>query len=118
MAQRLDNPRFPHNCVIYNMEGATSLNPQGYRAEVYSGACRRSGSDNTRTFNAGTNALGKVDTADARVSLPGIIKEIKKGFFVDVVDLAEETTTYRIVSIEYSQLFGGSTAIICKTSSN
>lgn len=115
---KVNNPRFPHTCVIYHMEGVTSLNPEGFRTEVYNGTCRKSSSGSIRSFNSGSLTMGKVDTADARVSLPGIIKGIKKGFFVDVVDLAEETTTYRIVSIEYSRLFGGSTAIICKTSSN
>ena len=62
--------------------------------------------------------MGKVDTADARISLPGVIKGIKAGSFVEVTDIADEITRYRIVSVEHSLLFGGSTSILAKTSSN
>ena len=37
-----DNPRFPHQCVIYRRKGANSFNPKGEIAELYSGPCRKS----------------------------------------------------------------------------
>ena len=115
---KVNNPRFPHTCVIYHMEGVTSLSPEGFRTEVYNGTCRKSSSGSIRSFNSGSLTMGKVDTADARISLPGVVKGIKAGSFVEVTDITDEITRYRIVSVEHSLLFGGSTSILAKTSSN
>lgn len=115
---KVNNQRFPHTCVVYHIEGVTSLKPNGVRTDVYNGACRKSSSTSIRSFNSGSSTMGKVDTADARISMPGIIKGIRAGSFVEVTDIADDVTRYRIVSVEHSLLFGGSTSILAKTSSN
>lgn len=111
------NPRFPHQCVIYRMEGATSFSP-GETVEIYKGECRKSSSSNIRTFNTGSNTTGKVDIADYRVSIPGIVKGIQKGDLIDVTDLIGTETGMRIVMVDATQLSGGGTAVLCNTPSN
>lgn len=126
------NPRFPHQCVIYRKDGATSFNPDGEIKELYNGPCRKSSSTNIRTFNTGSNTTGKVDIADYRVSMPGIVKGIQKGDLIDVADLIGTEKGMRIVSFEATQLgrwettdekgnrktIIGGTAVLCNTSSN
>lgn len=114
----MNNPRFPHQCVIYCREGATSFNPNGTIKVLYKGICRKSSSTNIRTFNTGNNTTGKVDIADYRVSLPGIINEIQKGDLIDVTDLIGTEKGMRIVMVDASRLMGGGTAVLCNTSSN
>ncbi len=119
MAQTMNNPRFPHQCRIYRRVGATSFNPDGDGVKViYEGECRKSSSTNIRTFNTGDNKTGKVDIADYRVSLPGIVKGIQKGDLVDVTDLVGAETDMRIVMVDATQLNGGGTAVLCNTPSN
>lgn len=127
-----NNPRFPHQCVIYRKEGATSFNPDGEIKELYNGPCRKSSSTNIRTFNTGSNATGKVDIADYRVSMPGIVKGIQKGDLVDATDLIGTEKGLRVVMVEATQLgkyettdkdgkritITGGTAVLCNTSSN
>lgn len=117
MAQTIINPRFPHECVIYRKEGTTSFR-EGTVKELYKGACRKSSSTNIRTFNTGSNSTGKVDIADYRVSVPGIVKGIQKGDLIDVTDLIGTEKGMRIVMIDATQLMGGGTAVLCNTSSN
>lgn len=126
-----NNPRFPHRCVIYRKEGATSFGG-GTVKELYKGVCRKSSSTNIRTFNTGNNTTGKVDIADYRVSMPGIAKGIQKGDLIDVTDLIGTEKGMRIVSFEATQLgrwetidengkrktIAGGTAVLCNTSSN
>lgn len=128
----MSNPRFPHHCVIYRCEGATSLNPDGSLKELYKGECRKSSSTNIRTFNTGSNTTGKVDIADYRVSMPGIVKGIQKGDLIDVADLIGTEKRLRIVNFETTQLgrwetseengnrktITGGTAVLCNISSN
>ncbi|MBD5302385.1 MAG: hypothetical protein HDS16_05240 [Bacteroides sp.] len=125
------NPRFQHQCVIYRKVGATSFN-QGETKEIYKGECRKSGSTNIRTFNTGNNTTGKVDIADYRVSMPGIVKGIQKGDLIDVTDLIGTETGMRIVMVDTTQLgehettdengeikiVRGSTAVLCNAPSN
>lgn len=127
-----NNPRFPHQCVIYRKDGATSFNPDGEIKELYNGPCRKSSSTNIRTFNTGSNTTGKVDIADYRVSMPGIVKGIQKGDLIDVTDLVGTEKGMRIVMVEATQLgrwettdekgnrktIIGGTAVLCNTSSN
>lgn len=100
----MNNPRFPHQCVIYRKEGATSFNPDGKIVEVYKGVCRKSSSTNIRTFNTGSNTTGKVDVSDYRVSMPGIVKGIQKGNLIDVTDLIGTEKGMRIVNFDATQL--------------
>lgn len=116
MAQTI-NPQFPHQCRIYRHVGATSFS-SGEEKEIYSGPCRKSSSTNIRTFNTGSNTTGKVDIADYRVSMPGIVKGIQKGDLVDVTDLIGTEMGLRIVSFEATQLNGGGTAVLCNLPSN
>lgn len=115
---KIVNPRYPHQCVIYRREGVTSFSPEGKVVELYKGVCRKSGSDNIRTFNTGSNTTGKVDTADYRVSVPGIIQGIQKGDLIDVTDLTGTEKRMRVVLIDATQLCGGSTAFLCNIASN
>lgn len=128
----MTNPRFPHKCVIYRNEGATSFNPDGEKVELYNDVCRKSSSTNIRTFNTGSNTTGKVDMSDYRVSVPGIINSVRRGDIIDVTDLIGVERNLRIVAIEYSMLCRteiedangnrktvvGGTAYLCNTSSN
>lgn len=128
----MNNPRFPHQCVIYRKEGATSFNPDGKLVEVYNGVCRKSSSTNIRTFNTGSNTTGKVDVSDYRVSMPGIVKGIQKGDLIDVTDLIGTEKGMRIVMVDATQLgkwetvnengnrktVAGGTAVLCNLPSN
>lgn len=129
----MSNPRFPHKCRIYRRQGATSFNPNGDGIKVvYAGVCRKSSSSNIRTFNTGSNTTGKVDTADYRVSMPGIVKEIKKGDLIDVTDLIGTEEGMRIVMFSATQLgeykttdedgkpiiIRGGTEVLCNLPSN
>lgn len=114
----MNNPRFPHQCVIYRKEGATSFNPEGKIVEVYKGVCRKSSSTNIRTFNTGSNTTGKVDVSDYRVSMPGIVKGIQKGDLIDVTDLIGTEKGMRVVMVDATQLMGGGTAVLCNLPSN
>lgn len=128
----MNNPRFPHQCVIYRKEGATSFNPDGKIVEVYKGVCRKSSSTNIRTFNTGSNTTGKVDVSDYRVSMPGIVKGIQKGDLIDVTDLIGTEKGMRIVNFDATQLgewettdeqgrkkiVRGGTEVLCNLSSN
>jgi hypothetical protein len=114
----MNNPRYPHQCVIYRKIGANSFNSNGEIKEVYNGPCRKSSSTNIRSFNTGSNTTGKVDIADYRVSIPGIVKGIQKGDLIDVTDLIGTEKRMRIVMVDATQLMGGGTAVLCNTSSN
>lgn len=117
MAKKIDNPRFPHQCVIYRNEGVTSFGGGTYK-ELYKGPCRKSSSTNIRTFNTGSNSTGKVDIADYRVSVPGVVKGIQKGDLIDVTDFIGTEKGMRIVMIDATQLMGGGTSVLCNTPSN
>ena len=128
----MNNPRFPHQCVIYRKEGATSFNPDGKIVEVYKGVCRKSSSTNIRTFNTGSNTTGKVDVTDYCVSMPGIVKGIQKGDLIDVTDLIGTDKGMRIVNFDATRLgewettdeqgrkkiVRGGTAVLCNLPSN
>ena len=132
MAKKMNNPRFPHQCVIYRRVGATSFKPDGEIKKIYAGECRKSSSTNIRTFNTGSSTTGKVDVADYRVSMPGIVKGIRKGDLIDVTDLIGIETGMRIVSFDATQLgehevtdengkikiVRGGTAVLCNNPSN
>ncbi len=128
----MNNLRFPHQCVIYRKEGATSFNPGGTVKELYNGVCRKSSSTNIRSFNVGSNTTGKVDVADYRVSMPGIVRGIQKGDLIDVTDLIGSEKGMRIVNFDSTQLskwettdengrkkmIVGGTAVLCNLPSN
>ena len=114
----MKNPRFPHQCKVYRREEATSFNPEGKLVTLYEGECRKSASNNIRTFNTGSNATGKVDVADYRISVPGVVKGVKKGDLIDVTDLIGTEKELRIVLLNATQLGGGGTEFICNSPSN
>lgn len=76
----IENPRHPHTCRIYRLEGATNFS-KGTEKVLYEGVCRKEGSTNLRTFK--TNNVVK---SDYGLSLPGTIKGIRSGDMVDVID--------------------------------
>lgn len=115
---KMNNPRFPHQCVIYRREGATSFNPSGTVKELYNGVCRKSSSTNIRSFNVGSNTTGKVDVTDYRVSMPGIVKGLQKGDLIDVTDLIGTEKGLRIVNFGATRLMGGGTEVLCNLPSN
>lgn len=117
------NPRYPHQCSVYRVTGATSFNPEGQKTKLYpakgeTGECRKSSSDNIRTFNTGLASTGKVDTTDYRISIPWIIEGVQKGDLVDVTDRLGTERGLRVVMTEYTELGEGGTALLCNTSSN
>lgn len=129
--EKMTNPRFPHKCIIYRKEGATNFGG-GTIKELYNGPCRKSSSSNIRSFNTGSNTTGKVDIADYRVSMPGIVKGLQKGDLIDVTDLIGTEKGMRIVNFDATQLgewetsdenghkkiVRGGTAVLCNISSN
>lgn len=70
-----NNPRFPHKCTIYRMEGETSFS-EGKRDILYEGECRKYGNTSLRTFKT-----ENVVKADYALSIPGVIEGIKTGYF-------------------------------------
>lgn len=116
--EKVINPRFPHQCTLYRFEGATSFNPKGEKKVLYEGVCRKSSSSNIRSFNTGSNTTGKVDIADYRVSMPGIVKGLQKGDLIDVTDLIGTEKGMRIVNFDATQLCGGGTAVLCNHPGN
>lgn len=116
--EKMNNPRFPDKCCVYRFIGASSLNPKGEKKVLYEGVCRKSSSTNIRSFNVGSNNTGKVDVADYRVSMPGIVKGIQKGDLIDVTGLIGIEKGMRIVNFDATQLMGGGTAVLCNLPSN
>ena len=117
MAQNTLNPRFPHTCRVYRLEGASSFS-KGEEKELYKGQCRKSSSDNIRTFNTGSSTTGKVDSSDYRVSIPAIVRGLQKGDLVDVETLCGTETKLRVVNINPTPLLGDSTEIMCNLPSS
>lgn len=95
MAANTVNPRFPHFCVVRRFSEVDSFTPdnpfapdnldsdgfpekQPSESVVYAGICRRGTSTNIRSFRTGTSAVGQVNYADFRVSIPGR-HDIRKG---------------------------------------
>ena len=114
---KVNDPRYPHKCVIYRGEAASSFSPDGDVTILYEGECRKSGSTNIRTFNTGSNNLGKVDTADYRVSIPGIVAGIRKGDLISATDLLGTEDGMRIVYVAASAMANG-TEVFCNIASN
>lgn len=132
MAKKITNPQYPHQCRIYRMEGITSFNPEGKIKVIYEDVCRKSTSTNIRTFNTGNNNTGKVDVADYRISVPGIVEGLQKGDLVDVTDLIGTEKGMRVVMYgatqmgEYkktdedgkTEIIRGGTELLCNLPSN
>ena len=132
MAEKVIIKHYPHQCKIYRREGATSFNPEGKLVIIYEGLCHKEISSNTRTFGTGSMSVGKVDTMDYRVSMPGIVKGIQKGDLIDVTDLIGTETEMRIVFFDATEMpqyefdengnkykiGDGGTIVICSNASN
>ncbi len=76
----VSNPRHPHTCIIYRIEGDTSFN-DGVRHILYEGVCRKDSNTSLRTFK--TNNVIK---SDYSLSLPEIVGGILSGDLLDVTD--------------------------------
>lgn len=80
MEKKINNPRFPHTCTIYRMEGETSFS-DGKKAVLYEGKCRKYGNTSLRTFKADNVIKG-----DYALSIPGTVSGIKAGDLINVTD--------------------------------
>ena len=76
----VSNPRFPHHCRIYRMEGEDSWSG-GTEKVLYDGECRKYGNDSLRTFKTGGVMYG-----DYAISVPGTVEGIRSGDLIDVED--------------------------------
>lgn len=76
----ISNPRFPHRCRIYRMEGATSFE-SGEAKVLYEGECRKQTNTSLRTFRTSGVIKG-----DYSLSLPGTVGGILPGDLIDVTD--------------------------------
>lgn len=75
-----NNPRYPHLCTIYRMEGESSFS-DGKKVPLYEGVCRKYSSTSLRTFKTDNVIKG-----DYALSIPGTVGGIKAGDIVDVTD--------------------------------
>jgi hypothetical protein len=116
MAQKVNNPRWGHTCKICYYTGVSSFS-DGELVELYNGKCRKSSSANIRTFSSGNTENGKVETADYRISIPGKVVGLKKGYFVFVTDDISTDVGMRVVDFAYSPM-ANATEILCNTNSN
>lgn len=120
MEKNLNNPEFPHLCVVRRfMEvdsftpddpfSSDNLNDEGFPKRqprekvIYAGPCRREASNNIRTFRTGSTTVGQVNYGDYRVSLPGR-HEIAKGDTVTVTHDLGEDRSATVLHPNYSRL--------------
>lgn len=94
------NPRHPHTCRIYRRVGETSFE-DGVEEVLYEGACRKYGNTSLRSFTGGD----RVKYADYALSLPGQVRGVGTGTFVDVTDLVG-TVTGAVVTDSYPTNLG------------
>ena len=80
MVKKIENPRHPHTCKIYRMEGETAFE-DGVETVLYEGACRKYGNSSLRTFKT-----DNVVKADYALSVPGTVEGIQAGDLIDVTD--------------------------------
>lgn len=80
----VNNPRFPHWCKIYKLEGCDAWS-DGEEVVIYEGECRKWNNDSLRNFYKETSA-GRVSDADYCVSVPPTKEPIKLGYLIDVED--------------------------------
>ena len=99
MAAKVKNPRFPHTCTVYRMEGETSFE-DGEKTVLYEGKCNKYGSSSLRTFK--TSNVVKCDYA---VDIPGLIEGIQTGDMVDATDYSG-TVTGCLVTDAYATEMG------------
>lgn len=75
-----NNPRYPHLCTIYRMEGESSFS-DGKKVPLYEGICRKYSSTSLRTFKTDNVLKG-----DYALSIPGTVVGIRAGDMIDVTD--------------------------------
>ena len=80
MATKVNNPRFPHTCRIYRMDGETAFE-NGTERVMYEGECRKYGNSSLRTFKTSDVVKG-----DFALSVPGTVEGILAGDLLDVTD--------------------------------
>lgn len=74
------NPRFPHTCRVYRIEGETSFS-DGEETVLYEGECNRYGATSLRTFRTDNVIKG-----DYAIDIPCLVCGIDTGCYVDVTD--------------------------------
>ena len=67
MAKKVENPEFPHHCVIYRVEGETSFS-DGKKGIVYEGKCLKYGNSSLRSFKS-----EGVYKGDHGLDIPGLV---------------------------------------------
>ena len=77
---KTENPRHPHSCKIYRVEGETSFD-KGVEVVLYEGVCRKYGNSSLRTFKTDNVVKG-----DFALSVPGTVGGILAGDLIDVTD--------------------------------
>ena len=93
------NPRFPHYCSIYRIEGETSFE-DGDKTTLYEGVCNKYGSTSLRTFK--TTGVIRSEYA---VDIPGLVEGIVAGSLIDVEDYFD-TIVGAIVTESYPTSLG------------
>ena len=86
MAKKINNPRFPHTCKVYRMEGETSFS-DGSEVLLYQGECRKESSTSLRTFKTDNVVKG-----DYALYVPGTVTGILAG---DLIDVTDRNGTYK-----------------------
>lgn len=81
---KVSNPRFPHTCTVYRIDGETSFE-DGDKTILYEGKCAKYGNTGLRSFKS-----NNVFKGDYAVDIPGLIKGIRSGCIVDVTDYGGE----------------------------
>lgn len=79
---KVNNPRFPHTCRVYRMEGESSFS-EGEPVVLYEGCCNKYGNSSLRTFMSKNVIKG-----DYAVDIPGLVKGILPGDFLDYEDFS------------------------------
>lgn len=102
MAHKMNNPRFPHSCVIRRISGQTAFS-DGKSKEVYTGECRRFANTNQRVFRSGSTTVGQVVYGDYRVSMPGKVG-IRPGDTATVTHDLGEDIDVTVLHPNYSPL--------------
>lgn len=90
MENQVLNPRFPHSCRIYRVEGESAFS-DGKETVLYEGECRKYG-EASRSAEDVANGL-------FRMSIPGTVGGIIAG---DMLDVTDRGATYnRCLIVDY-----------------
>lgn len=92
----INNPKYPHTCKIYRMEGATQF-ALGEEIVLYEGVCRKEPNTSIRNFYK-----DNVPKSDYRISIPGFVVNILSGDMIDVKDRSREYKSLMVTDANVS----------------